>query len=106
MQRYLESDLNDDILYLTHPAVPTLTRYDREHHTDLRDVLFYYLLNDCNLTTTAAMLYMHRNTVNNKVNQIKKIIQLELDEPKLRQRLLLSCQIMRYYEIVMQLEMQ
>ena len=106
VQRYLESDLNDDILYLTHPAVPTLTRYDREHHTDLRDVLFYYLLNDCNLTTTAAMLYMHRNTVNNKVNQIKKIIQLELDEPKLRQRLLLSCQIMRYYEIVMQREMQ
>ena len=106
VQRYLESELNDDILYLTHPAVPTLTRYDREHHTDLRDVLFYYLLNDCNLTTTAAMLYMHRNTVNNKVNQIKKIIQLELDEPKLRQRLLLSCQIMRYYEIVMQREMQ
>ena len=106
VQRYLESELNNDILYLTHPAVPALTRYDREHHTDLRDVLFYYLLNDCNLTATAASLYMHRNTVNNKVNQIKKIIQLELDEPKLRQRLLLSCQIMRYYEIVMQREMQ
>ena len=106
VQRYLESELNDDIIYLTHPAVPALTRYDREHHTDLRDVLFYYLLNDCNLTATAASLYMHRNTVNNKVNQIKKLIQLELDEPKLRQRLLLSCQIMRYYEIVMQREMQ
>lgn len=106
VQRYLESELNNDILYLTHPAVPALTRYDREHHTDLRDVLFYYLLNDCNLTATAASLYMHRNTVNNKVNQIKKIIQLELDEPKLRQRLLLSCQIMRYYETVMQREMQ
>lgn len=106
VQKYLESELNDDILYLTHPAIPALTRYDREHHTDLRDVLFYYLLNDCNLTATAASLYMHRNTVNNKVNQIKKLIQLELDEPKLRQRLLLSCQIMRYYEIVMQREMQ
>ncbi len=106
VQQYLASELNNDILYLTHPAVPTLTRYDREHHTDLRDVLFYYLLNDCNLTATATSLYMHRNTVNNKVNQIKKLIQLELDEPKLRQRLLLSCQIMRYYEIVMQREMQ
>lgn len=106
VQRYLEEELNEDILYLTHPAVPALTRYDREHRTDLRDVLFYYLLNDCNLTATASALYMHRNTVNNKVNQIKKLTRLELDEPRLRQRLLLSCQIMRYYEIVMQREMQ
>ena len=55
---------------------------------------------------TANAMYMHRNTINNKVNQIKKLIQLNLDEPRLSQRLLLSCQIMRYYEIVMQREMQ
>jgi len=106
VQRYLDSELNDDILYLTHPAVPALTRYDREHHTDLRDVLFYYLLNDCNLTATAAALYMHRNTVNHKVRQIKDLTGLDLEEPRQRQRLLLSCQIMRYYEIVMQRQMQ
>ncbi len=105
-QRYLESEINSDILYLCHPAVTLLTRYDREHNTDLRDVLFYYLLHDCNVISTAATMYMHRNTINNKVNQIKKLIKLELDDPRLRQRLLLSCQIMRYYEIVLQREMQ
>lgn len=106
VQRYLESEINTDILYLTHPAVTMLTRYDREHNSDLRDVLFHYLLNDCNVLTTANSLYMHRNTISNKVNQIKKLTQLELSEPRLRQRLLLSCQIMRYYEIVLQQEMQ
>ncbi len=69
-------------------------------------MLFHYLLNNRNLTATANAMYMHRNTINNKVNQIKKLIQLNLDEPRLSQRLLLSCQIMRYYEIVMQREMQ
>ena len=106
MQRYLEAEQNEDILYLTHPAVPQLTRYDREHNNCLRDVLFYYLLYDCNMNETAATLYMHRNTVNNKVNLIKKLTGLHFDDPLLRQRLLLSCQIMRYYEVVLQKEMQ
>ena len=106
VQRFLQTEQNEDILYLTHPAIPLLTRYDREHNTDLRDVLFYYLLNGCNMVHTASTLYMHRNTVNNKVNQIKKLTHLELEDPRLRQRLLFSCQIMRYYELVLQKEMQ
>jgi len=105
-QRYLEAEHNEDILYLAHPAVAALTRYDRLHNTDLRDLLFHFLLYDGNVLKTASAMYMHRNTVNNKVNQIKKLTKLELDDPRLRQRLLLSCQIMRYYEIVMQKEMQ
>lgn len=106
VQRYLSNEINRDILYLTHPAIPLLTRHDREHNTDLRDVLFYYLLHDCNVISTANAMYMHRNTVNNKVNQIKKLTSLQLDDPRLRQRLLISCQIMRYYEVILQMEMQ
>ena len=106
VQRYLEAEQNEDILYLAHPAVTALTRYDRIHNTDLRDLLFYFLLHDGNVVETAAAMYMHRNTVNNKVKQIKRLTNLELDDPRLRQRLLISCQIMRYYEIVMQKEMQ
>lgn len=106
IQRYLEAEQNEDILYLTHPAVTALTRYDRSHNTDLRSLLFHFLLYDGNVIKTASAMYMHRNTVNNKVNQIKKLTKLELDDPRLRQRLLISCQIMRYYEIVMQREMQ
>lgn len=106
VQRYLEAEQNEDILYLAHPAVTALTRYDRAHNANLRDVLFYFLLNDGNVNKTATDLYMHRNTVNNKVNLIKKLTCMEMDDPRLRQRLLISCQIMRYYENVMQKELQ
>lgn len=102
VKRYLETEGNDDPLYLMHPAVIHLTRYDREHNSNLRDVLFYYLLNDRNLVKTAAAAYMHRNTVINKVNRIMDLLQLDLEDPHLRQRLIFSCQMIRYYELVLQ----
>ena len=104
VQRYLESKGNDDVLYLIHPAVVLLTRYDREHHSSLRDVLYYYLLNDRNLVKTAAATYMHRNTVINKINKIMELLDLDLEDATLRQRLILSCQFIRYYENVMKRE--
>ncbi len=100
-QRYLEIEGNDDILYLIHPAVIHLTRYDRAHNSNLRDVLYYYLLNDRNLVKTSACTYMHRNTVINKVNKILELLDLDLENGNLRQRLMFSCQVIRYYEKVM-----
>lgn len=102
VKRYLEGEGNHDMLYLMHPAVIHLDRYDREHNTNLRDVLFYYLINDRNLVKTAAATYMHRNTVINKVNKILDLLKLDLEDGNLRQRLIISCQMIRYYELVMQ----
>ena len=104
VQRYMESKGNDDVLYLIHPAVIHLTRYDRDHHSNLRDVLYYYLINDRNLVKTAAATYMHRNTVINKINKIMELLDLDLEDGTLRQRLILSCQFIRYYENVMKRE--
>lgn len=105
-QRYLEIDGNDDILYLIHPAIIHLTRYDRAHNSSLRDVLYYYLLNDRNLVKTSACTYMHRNTVINKVNKILELLDLDLEDGHLRQRLMFSCQVIRYYERVMKQELK
>lgn len=104
VKRYLEVEGNDDPLYLMHPAVIHLTRYDRAHNNNLRDVLFHYLMNDRNLVKTAAAVYMHRNTVINKVNKIQELLKLDLEDPRLRQRLIFSCQMIRYYEQVMEQE--
>lgn len=102
VKRYMEVEGNDDPLYLMHPAVIHLTRYDREHNNNLRDVLYHYLMNDRNLVKTAAAVYMHRNTVINKVNKIEELLKLDLEDPHLRQRLIFSCQMIRYYELVME----
>lgn len=106
VQRYLEIEGNDDILYLIHPAVIHLTRYDRQHNNNLRDVLYYYLLNDRNLVKTAAATYMHRNTVINKVNKIMELLDVDLEDGNLRQRIMFSCQVIRYYESVMNRELK
>lgn len=105
-QRFIELHRSDDIIYLVHPAVIHLTRYDRKHNSNLRDVLYYYLRNDRNLLKTAADTYQHRNTVINKVNRITELTGLDFEDSGLRQRLVFSCQVIRYYEMVMKQELK
>jgi sugar diacid utilization regulator len=96
--RFQEIHGNNDILYLGHPAVVKISRYDRQHNNNLRDVLYAYLMNDRNLVRTAEVMHMHRNTVFYKINQIKELIGLDLEDGRLQQDFLLSCQIISYYE--------
>jgi len=96
--RFQEIHGNNDILYLGHPAIVKITRFDRQHNNNLRDVLYYYLLNDRNLVKTAEAMHMHRNTVFYKINQIKELIGMDLEDGRLQQDFLLSCQIIRYFE--------
>lgn len=96
--RFQEIHGNNDILYLGHPAVVKITRYDRQHNNNLRDVLYAYLMNDRNLVKTAEAMHMHRNTVFYKINQIKELIGMDLEDGRLQQDFLLTCQIISYYE--------
>lgn len=106
VQRYLDGDGNRDVIYMTHPAVVQLTRYDKANGTQLRDVLYYYLLHDRNIVKTAAILYMHRNTVLNKINKAIAITGIDLEDVQLRQRLIFSCQFIKYYETILQLDIR
>ena len=105
-QRFRELHRSDDIIYLIHPAVVHLTRYDHQHNSNLRTVLYYYLLNDRNLLKTAADTYMHRNTVINKINRILELVDIDLEDGRLCQRLMISIQFILYYEKVMHLELK
>ena len=89
---------HDDLIYLIHPSIIKICRYDATHKTNLRDVLFYYLLCGCSLNRTAAAMYMHRNTVLNKLNRINEITEIPLEDGYTQQRMIMSCIIMRYYE--------
>ena len=101
VKQYLQNPVNDDVVYLVHSAVIQLTRYDEAHNTNLRDVLYHYLICDRNLVKTAAATYMHRNTVLNKINKITSLLDLDLEDPMLRQKLILSCQVILYIERAM-----
>lgn len=89
---------SNDILYLCHPAVLTLTRYDRAYNSNLRDTLFNFLMNDRSISATSRKLFMHRNTTIYKLNKIQELINDDLENPYTRHQLILSCMIIRYVE--------
>jgi len=88
----------DDIVFLAHPGVLAVTRYDRTYNSDLRDVLFAYLMNRCSISRTAKAMYMHRNTIIYKINKIEEILGQPIDDPSLRFALIFSCMLIRYRE--------
>ena len=96
--KYIETHHHNDLIYLIHPSIIKICRYDAEHRSNLRDVLYYYLLCGCSLNKTAAAMYMHRNTVLNKLNKINEITEIPLEDGYTRHRMIMSCLIMRYYE--------
>ena len=89
---------SDGLMYLSHPAITYLTRYDEENDNNLRFTLYFYLLSDKSIAATAQRLHMHRNTVMYKLKKISELCNLDLDDPYLCERLLFSCQLARYYE--------
>ncbi len=89
---------HSEIIYLADSSIITLARYDQKHNSDLLSLLYHYLINGRNVTKTAQMMYMHRNTVLNKINKINDIIRLPLEDGQIQQRLLFSCQLIFYYQ--------
>ncbi|MBQ8307065.1 MAG: helix-turn-helix domain-containing protein [Blautia sp.] len=85
-----------NIILLTHPAVINLYRYDQEHNTNLEEVLFYYLVNHRSLGLTAQSLYMHRNTIVNKIKKIKELTPVDMDSPDVQAHLILSHYLLIY----------
>ena len=91
---------HDRLVYFAHPAITVLMRYDSVNGTDFCDFLFSYINNDCSILKTAEAMYLHRNTVSNKLNRIKELFGIDLNDNFLRRKLLFSCKIMRYAERV------
>lgn len=75
---------------LKHPGLTTLEQYDRQSHSDLYHTLYIYLRNSCNMAETARQLHLHRNSLLYRLNQIREIAGITLEDPDTREHLLLS----------------
>lgn len=73
-----------------HPALHTIMDYDKKHHTDYYGTLFSYLQNERNSILTAGCLNIHRNTLSHRLERIRELFQLDLEQPWERFYLLLS----------------
>jgi len=88
---------SNDIIYLTHPGIFALMRYDSKNNTNLLDVLFCYLMNNRNLSKTSKQLFLHRNTTLNRINKILEIINVNLDDGNVQSKLMFSFLLINYY---------
>ena len=67
-----------------------LEKYDKENNTNLMEFLYMYLENNGSQSRVAEKQYIHRNTVNNQVKKIEKIIGCNLTNLNDKLRLYLS----------------
>lgn len=84
--------------YLIHPAVIRLARYDASHGTDLLNLLHIWLQNNQSAAKTAELVYMHRNTVLNKIKKISALTGCDLNDPAVQSQFLIACCLLRYSE--------
>lgn len=64
-----------------------LFRADQHNKSALIETLRSYLLNNCNLVKTAQALYIHRNTLLYRLEQIRELLCVDLGDPFVRNEL-------------------
>ncbi|MCF8565329.1 PucR family transcriptional regulator ligand-binding domain-containing protein [Alicyclobacillus tolerans] len=79
--------------HLADSDLATVVAYDQKHQTNLLQTLKTYL--DCNMSKqqTADALYIHRQTLYHRLEQIEKLLPVDLRDPKSR----LSVHVSLYY---------
>ena len=84
------------LLYLVGDRLPIyepaaeLDRFDQKNHCEYCRTLYTYLLHNQNAVKTAQIMFLHRNTLKYRMEKIREIIQVPLEDPWICQRLLLS----------------
>ncbi|MGN0362122.1 MAG: PucR family transcriptional regulator [Bilifractor sp.] len=66
---------------LEHPALHILEDYDRKHGTELSLTLKTFLQTGLNMTKAAEKLYVHRTTFCRRMDHIRRLTGLDLEDP-------------------------
>ena len=61
-----------------------LQEYDKKHNTNNVFLLYTYLHCDCKTPEASEALHMHRNNVLYRIRRIEEILQIDLNDPKLK----------------------
>jgi Regulator of polyketide synthase expression len=76
-----------------HPALSILSRYDRDNGTDLYHTLGTYLECGGSVKLTAEALFIHRNSLNYRMERIRELTQADLEDSNTRFLLSMSYRI-------------
>ena len=73
--KYAACKITEDlsIKAICHPKIYEIYLYDQEHRTSYMETLHAYLESSCNVSKTAGRLYLHRNTVNYRLEKMREL---------------------------------
>lgn len=67
-------------IFLENQAFKLLHCYDDENHTEYMNTLRIYLSSNCNIARTSKLLFIHRNTLLNRLEKITAISGIRLED--------------------------
>ena len=70
--------------------VNQLHEHDSKHGTEYVKSLYTFLINERNYVTASKALYLHKNTLRNRIEKINELIDVNLDDPLVRLRLVVT----------------
>lgn len=76
-----------------HPVLSILSRYDHDNGTDLYHTLDTYLACNCSIKDAAERLFIHRNSLNYRLERIHTLTQADLESSNVRFLLTMSYRI-------------
>lgn len=71
-----------DIAYYCESTLKSLAYPEDDYYRDLRQTLKVYLDHQCEITTTAKKLYIHRNTVKYRIQRCEDLLGFDLETPE------------------------
>ena len=86
---------NHDLEAFYHPYVLAIRDHDRQYHTDFLNTLREYLTYVDNPSLIARHLNIHKNTLYYRMNKLKEMFPIDLNDGNLRFRLQLTMELMR-----------
>lgn len=85
-----------DYTEFQHPSIDKLKAYDKSNDSNLFDTLYSYLKEGKNASSTGKALYLHKNTVSQRIKKCKEILGNDLSDPDELFHILLSLKMEEY----------
>ncbi|ADK15558.1 MULTISPECIES: PucR family transcriptional regulator [Clostridium] len=84
----------ENIERFCHPSLHLLIQYDRKNNTCLTKSLYVYLMNNRNQSISANILHIHRASMFYRIDKIKQIMKIDLNDPNIIHHIYLSLHIL------------
>ena len=90
---------NYDLKDFYHPSIITVMEYDKKNQTNFIDTLREYLLHVDNPTLCAKNLFIHKNTFFYRMNKLRDLFRMDLNNGEERLRLHLTLEFLKLEEL-------